>query len=588
MSSLDHVSHIASTSRRAFLRTWGNPETTNRARPLDVRTYRYQRLYELYDGTAFNIADHWTQYKAAFNLYRYIRQIWDHVHELVEFYAMHIWSGSLASDGKHLPDGIANAVPLAEDVDDDLAAAIAQLWSWWNFQENMILIPRYVAMLGELLVELHDDPERGKIEIELIWPGYVSDIRLDKVGNVIYYCIEYSYFDRDDGQYHTYKREVDKRSFRTFRDGDPYNFDASPVPDGTDPDGEPYGLGYGAYSTPYVTEDDEDGYEVENPYGFVPAVWFRHYKTIGVRGEPALWSTQAALDELNGLLSHMMDKTHVNLEAPILISGNIAVNRLQKAFTNMYGAVKRTFTADADDDGDEDLNVLQGPQGTTFATLEIDISKADVALQRIERTIERKCPEVTFYSQLRQMTQLTGPSANSLLGDVSRKVRIVASGHDRELVKLQQMGVSIGGMRYQEGLGGWAEPTEAQEKFSGYDLESFEKGELNHDIMPRDLVPPTAKDKLDVLAMKKNVMPWLPADQIAHEAGYNREDALKWEAEWEKKQEEKAQQAMEQQQQQIQLRKPVGAPPGGPQRGAPTQNKRSSNGNGTGITNSRP
>jgi hypothetical protein len=583
MAATDRVMEL---TRKAFMRTWGNPEMAHAARDLDNRAYRYQRLWELYDGTAFTNMDAWQQYKSVHGLYRQIRQIYDHVHELVEFYATHIWSGSLAKDGLHLPDGVLNAVPLAEDTSPKLAAAIAQLFTWWNFQEVMTVIPRYSGALGELLVELRDDPQRGKVLINLIWPGYITDVRLDESGNLIYYCIEYSYYDREDRAYHAYRREVDKVSMRTYRDDKPYNYEANPIPEGADPDGTLAGLATNSDGL----FDRADGYEVPNPYGFVPAVWFRHHRVIGVRGEPAVWSTQAQLDEINSLYSHMIDKAHVSLRSPILISGNIAPFRLRTALTNAYGAVKRTFTSDLDNQrsGMEEIEIIEGPQGTEMKTIELRITEAGEAIDRIIKGIEKKCPEITFYSELRSMTQLTGPGASRLLGDVDRKVKMVAAGYDHELIKLLQMGIAIAGWRLRGGDDKWAERTTAQEKFDGFDLDSYAKGDLDFDIMPRDLVPMTPKDRLEIIQMKRTAMPWIPDEVIGKEAGYRVEEVKQWAKQYERKQQQKLEQQMQATQKApfgqgvrqngdtpTPIKRPVGAPSGGPQRGAPVQNRRS-------------
>ena len=562
-------------SARTFLRTWGSPEHAYAAREQDVRAYRYQRLWDLYQGTAFNDLAAWGEYRRAFSLYRQTRIIWDHVHQLVEFYATHIWSGSLADDGLHLPDGVPNAIPLAEDTDETLAAAIGQLWLWWNFQETMTLLVRYTAALGECLVEIKDDPKRGKILIDIIWPSYVRDIRLDEAGNVKYYCVEYQVLDPDTNMPFTYRREVDDEFFRTFKDGESYDYIKNPLPIGT----EPYGEAIGAPGMLDVGIT-LDGAKIDNPYGFAPAVWFRHHRMLGVRGEPAVWATQAELDEINQLFSHMLDKAHVSLEAPIVVSGNIAPNALHRALNSMVGSVKRTFTEDLDEPrGDmESLNILEGPAGTEVKTIELKISEATQALDRIVAGIERKCPEITFYQQLREMTQLTGPAASRVLGDVDRKVRAIAAGYDRQLIKLHQMGISMASMRANEGLEGWSEKTDDQQKFATFNEGDFRAGKLNHNIMPRDIVPMSPLDRYQLLLVKKQVLDIIPQTQLAKEGGYDLAEAEAWQAEWDKQQEEKQQQALEQAEATAVIKRPPGAPAGGPQRGSPNQTQRS---NGT-------
>ena len=567
MTNLTHRFDIATKS---FLRSWGSPELAAEADDQAARAERYNHLWDLYQGTAFSDLDMYAKYRRAYGLYRQTRLIWDHVHSLVEFYAAHVYPGSLASDGLNLPDGVPNAIPLARDTDEALAAAIGQLWMWWSFQESKNMIVRYTAAVGEFMVELKDVPERGKVLLDFVWPAYVRDLRLDEVGNILSYAIQYQAYDKDAQQYFVYRREVDKEVIRTYRDGKP--FDYSTLANGSI-DGGPASSGVGNL---FPLTDADRGFERPNPYGFVPAVWFRHIKTIGSRGEPALWSTQSEMDEVNSLFSHMIDKAHVSLRAPIVVSGNIAPNALKQALNTMYGAVKRTFTEDLDDaqNDRELLNVLQGPAGTNVSTIELKISEATQALDRIIAGIERKCPEVTYYEQMRSMTQITGAAANRLLGDVDHKLRAAASGYDRQLTKLQQMGVAICGWRMANGDDAWSDRTDAQEKFSPFDLESYVKGQLNHDIMPRDLVPLTPMERIEIASAKKKLLPMIPDVKIAEELGYDTDEFAKWEVAWEQEQAEQMQQHMEQMQQVATIRRPEGAPPGGPQRGAQQQTQR--------------
>ena len=253
---------------RRFMRTWSTPEHAEESRDQQARNYRYARLWDIYDGTAFADMRAWADYKKTYGLYRQIRQVWDHAHETVEFYVTHVWSGSLAKDGLNLPDGQTNAIPLAEDTDPKLAAAIAQCWSWWNFQTAMTQIVRYTAAIGELLVEINDNTAKGRIDIELIWPGYVKDIRLDNAGNVKSYVIEYAYYDREAKRTYTYRREVDGDSFRTFRDNTPHDYQKNPMPEGTDPGGS-ISVDLGTGSIFFDANQDDGGDDVANPYGFV-------------------------------------------------------------------------------------------------------------------------------------------------------------------------------------------------------------------------------------------------------------------------------------------------------------------------------
>jgi hypothetical protein len=543
-------SWMSTTTKRfvkfLFYRTWGGPDQQLFAADHDLRIYRYQRLWDYYQGTAFDDIEAWTKYRSAFGLYRQIRLIWDHVHALVEFYATHVWSGTLPLDGKTLPDGVANAIPLAEDTSDELAGAIGQLWQWWNWQEQMTMLVRYVAALGEYLVELSDDLARGSITLNFCWPGDVVALELDDAGNVKSYALEYETID-EDGTTYRFRREVDQISFRRYRN-----------------------------ATMGVMGSFDLIEEIRNPYGFVPAVWFRHIRIMGNHGEPALWATQGELDEVNALFSHIVDKAHITLNAPIIVSGNIAPNVFRKALDDMTSAVKKTFTDDleAPKSSREELNILEGPAGTNVQTIQLDVVSAAQILDRVIAGIERKVPEVTFYEQLRSMTQLTGPAASRLLGDVEHKVRAIAGQYDRSLIKLLQMGIAMAGFRSRAALDGWSAQTEQQQKFRSFDLDSYKAGDLDFDIMPRELVPMTSSEKYQLLLMKKQAIPALPQEQIAKEGGYNDEQIRAFRI---PSADEEAQMREERQEMQtqaiIQPRQPVGAPAGGPQRGSANQSR---------------
>jgi hypothetical protein len=531
--------------RFLFYRTWGSPEQIQQATDYDTRVYRYQRLWDYYQGTAFDDVEAWSRYRQAFGLYRQIRLVWDHVHALVDFYATHIWSGTLPLDGQNLPDGVMNAIPLADDIEPTLAKAIGQLWSWWNWQEQMTMLVRYTAALGEYLVELDDDTEHGKIGLSFCWPGNVVELDLDDAGNVKYYAIEYDAIDEETGETYRFRREVDRVSFRTYRNNSLI----------------------GVYEEMTPTET------IPNPYGFVPAVWFRHIRIMGHHGEPAIWATQAELDEVNGLFSHIIDKSHVSLNAPIVVSGNIAPNVFRKALDDMTNAVKRTFSDETEDPyaSRDDMNILEGPAGTSVSTIQLNVTDAAQILDRIIAGIERKTPEVTFYEQLRGMTQLTGPAAARLLGDVEHKVRSVAGNYDRSLIKLLQMGVAMAGFRSTEAADGWSAKTDDQQKFTSFDLDSYKAGNLNFDIMPRELVPMTSMEKYQLLLLKKQALPHLPEEQLAKEGGYHEDEIETWQI---PSPEELEAQRQMQQQQLLAVRRPPGAPAGGPQQGSAEQQRR--------------
>jgi hypothetical protein len=566
------------TTFRDFLRTWGSPERTFAASDQQARAYRYQILWDLYAGNAFSDKRIWAEYRRAYALYRQTRQVWDIVHQVVEFYAHHIWSGSLSLDGRELPGAIPPAVPVAPDTPDALRVAIGQLFQWWNFQSLMTIIPRYTAATGELLVEIVDDPERGKVGLNLVWPAFVKEITLDGMGNVKSYTIEYMARDAETGRSFLYTRQVTKEAFITLRDGRPWSTTQAPAPADT------------TQSSPVLLPEESGSPETPNPYGFVPAVWFRHHAMIGERGEPAIFGVMQQLDEINQLLSHWLDKAHTILQSPILVSGQTgaSLGSALRKIGKLGDAVKRGFTEEEAPELSEreSISILEVPQGSGVQSMQMPATEAAEIVDRLIANIEAKLPEVTLYRQLRNMTQITGAGALRALGDVDRKVRAVAAGYDQQLIKLLQMSIAVAGFRFAEGSGAWQERTQQQRKFARFSLDSYANGELDFDILPRSIVAEALSERYQTLVMKKAAVPIIPDRVIAVEAGYPPEMVDEWLAEREATAAPPPQQQPQQPQgngevtpeERMALLKAIpgrpGAPPDGPQRGAPVQNRR--------------
>jgi hypothetical protein len=480
---------------RTFLRTWGSPFDYEDASDQDVRQERYLRLWDLYQGNAWTDRRRWTRYRSHHDLYRQIRTIADYAHMAAEFWAEHVWSGTIARDGLTLPDGVQNAVPFAADTDPVLAAAAAQVMEWSNFQDLMAQIPRMTAALGESLVAGVADLESGNVYFDHIWPGYVKEVWLDNVGNLHRYELEYWVTDKTrpaGKQTYKFRRLVTRETIQEW-------------------------------------EDDEQTLDEENPYGFVFGRWFRHYRLGGVRGEPAIFACQAQLDELNSLLAHLLDKTHVNLESPIVVTGNLSTG----AFARIAATAKRVLTGEMEDPaGDrETQNVLEAPPGTEIKSVEVRTAETLALADRIEDGIKAKLPELEYLREMRNMTQVTGPVTSRGTVDVNHKYQAMASGYDRNLSALIGQAVAVAGFHFNNG--DWygtqleGNHTEAQQRFKDFGLESYDAGELQLDIVPRDLVPLTTMDRMNILVAKKNAIPILDSPEgwklLAGEAGYPEE-----------------------------------------------------------------
>ncbi len=416
-----------------------------------VRSDLYEKRWQYYNNTAYLDLQKWRMEKGAGGLYRFHRQIYNPTYRLVEFYVSSIYPGILSTDALRIPDGTPLAIPLASDTPREIRDALGILWEWSNWQDNKDVFVRYGAAVGDVMVKVVDDAAKQKVLFEVVWPGLVKEIDLDISGNVKSYVLEYQIQDAD-GRTRTYTEAVDGDSYTYLLDNAPY---------------DPYGLGS----------------SYPNPYGFVPAVWWRFNNVGSVYGAPANWASIPKIDGLNDIVSQIADQVEKVLVSPILISGassikplsNAASSRTQGGFTDEWVQPQaQRYT----------LGVLTAPEGARLEMLTMDVEQAVALAQKLLAEIEADFPEVTMYRDVREMTQTTGPAVDRLAGDVKNRFTNKAASADVQCKKLFQMGLAIAGWR--ETLT-WRLRDDKRDKFAPFDLNSYLEGALDFDI---DMRPP--------------------------------------------------------------------------------------------------
>lgn len=439
-------------------RVYSNPGDALAATAFVNRAGYYDLLWAYYNNRVFErvstIDGQWARYKGIYGLYRYVRSLYNPMRRLVNFYAGAVYPGVLSEDGGALPDGEPMAIPLADDTPKALKTAVAQIWQWSNWQAGKSVLVRYGAVTGNALVEVADSTERAKVTLDIIWPGLVSDLTLDRAGNVKAYALEYQVQAEDGYSTYAFRKTVDDESIRTYRNGN------------------------------VVTEDD-------NPYGFVPAVWAKHSDMGGDYGAGVMEGSIGKVDELNSLASHVHDQIHKVIEGAAIAWGG-------KGIENAFGNTKRPATDQLTTPGADRESILlfTGPKDGKLESLlgNLDLTQAGEHLDRLLHEIEADHPELTMYTTLRGMSQVSGPGAERLMGDVRNMVIEAQAGYDQQSIKLFQMAVAIAGWRASRG--DWGRSlTRAQEKFRPFDLDSYAAGDLDMTIMPRKLIAPTGLEQ---------------------------------------------------------------------------------------------
>ncbi len=443
-----------SAALQTFRRVYNNPHAILPTDPDDARRQSYALSWAYYQNSAFDSLAAWASYRSQNRLYRHIRPIYNPARRLTDFYAGTVYQGEWSIKPQKMTEPGA-AIPFDEATPQPLLTAIAQLWQWSNWQSKKNVMITHGAALGDSMTIIVDDTQRGKVYLDTVWPGHIVDVDLDPTGNVTFYAIEYGVFDEADERTYTYRREVSKEEIATFRDGKAYGYDGQPA-------------------------------TIPNPYGFVPAAWTQHTPSGSDHGAPALRNAEK-MDELNSTASAALDQAQRIMNAPILIAG--------EAISGM-SASKAGPTADRTPDtvDREAIKLMTAAPGATIETIRMEAGETLEHIDRMIAEIEADHPELTMYSKMREMSQITGPAADRIFGDVAALVSGARAQYDQSSIKLFQMAIAIAGWRLSTGA--WRNPTRQHLAFAGYDLSSYERGDLDMAIQSRPLFQPTEAEKL--------------------------------------------------------------------------------------------
>lgn len=450
-------------------------------------------------------------------LYINTRQIWRQSSAIVNLYDQFVYMGDLSTDGSPLPDGSLGAIPLNPQAGTDvekaqLVTAFSELFSMWYWQQQMSLIPKLCAVLGDCLTELIPDFANGRVTPLTYWPGYTPEVELDALGHVKAYVIEFpvrqtrdTRFGRDIQQEsYTYRKEVTAQGIWYYKDGKPYAYPA-----------------IGAEMIP-------------NPFGFAPATWDRHEAVPWTsRGMSALEKTFRQTLEMNSLLSHASDYQRKQFSAPVGVVGSTANMRGGRVI-DLPGGVQITFPQGSNP-SPEDVANAQAAAGQTmsvigmtadgkFVTIQFDIGSTVEMLNLVMDSILAETPEARYGQELLTMTTVTGPGAERVLAPVVGLVKNSRKMHDPQTIKRLQMSTSM--MAYGLRSGAITPAVIAQRPsryaaFQPYDLTSYDRGLMDCTVAGRDVFPETLLEKTQRLTLVQNLTdPWLlqqagvPEDEV--------------------------------------------------------------------------
>lgn len=471
-----------SAFREAFLASDTAHEDTFES--IEARRIRYALYWAQFDNSVYRRVHTWsTGYKHQYALGKYIRSLYSPANRLGNFYAAHLWGGALDADA-----GPSGAIPIVSE-SEGLPPALASLWKMSNFALLKDVIALRGAVEGDIVLRIHDDPEKELVYIERVAPGTVVDITKDALGNVKGYIIEEPRPD-PTGKIRTVTyREVVTRSgedvvYETFLNNRPHGWNGQPA-------------------------------TWKLPYGFVPMVHWPHLDVGLDWGWSELHSMRSKVAEVDDLASMIGDQIRKTVNPVWLMRGMSAPS----SQLTMTGA-QRVETGAADtrpEAGREELKAIwdvpvDAKPEPMIAPLNLGdaLQHVDGLLQEIERELPELQADIWSGGGARATMTSSAPSGRALRvarQRVESKVQQRREAYDSGLVRLQMMAVAIGGWR-------------DYEDYAGFNLESYGKGALDHRIGERPVFKP---DPLDDVELSTAL--WETA-KVAVEAGASLEGFL--------------------------------------------------------------
>jgi hypothetical protein len=434
----------------AAISAFMNPDGILGQMSVNDRIALYTLAWNYYRSRQFSseVAD-WTTYLNERGLYKHTRLIYNPVPSIVDFYVDNIWKSD--DETRKLNDSL--VTPLAANTEPNIVDAVAVLDLWSNFDSEKQKIKRYTAATGNCLLEMIDDNEREKILQKTVWAGFVKEFELNETGDLQSYILEYDVWDYELKRSYKYKKEVDKVSFRYFRDDRQYD-------------------------------------EVENFYGYCPAVWFKHIDDGSDYGLPACNHLEK-VNEVNSLASHLHDNIHKDIESAKVLGFDADPSTIQ------YLSGSET----ADPRLDRILYAIKGNVSMSDLSGDLKLDEAKPYLEMLIASFTDDYPELQAAAVIKENSQLSGAALERMLTPAQNRLDNAQGYYNRQLIKFRQMQISAAGWRTRNG---WLNDTPQQQVFAPFNLDSYEKGKIDFQLKQSRLISETEAEREDILIKKAN------------------------------------------------------------------------------------
>jgi hypothetical protein len=461
---LDRVSDFGAS----LVRTTTEVNTARQARPFTPATSWYDFLESYADNRPYDQFNR--DYRARYGLTKGQRAIYNPAHRVANWYAGHVY-----------PPGYGD-IPFDPGTPPEIVDAITSAFTWGNMQQQTSLYVRMGARLGNVLLQAEIDIDSGRVYPMVTHPKYVKALEIDHRMNVTMYQTETPQWDPERKQSYRYGLRVTKDTFTTLYNDEPH-----------------------AYG-------DNDA-EIDNPFGFVPAVWVPHEVTDSTLGAPAIEAVIGKIDELNLITTSAHDFITKFTKQGVVFATDKGAKGLEAVNLGGSGGVNAE---------QQEIRYIVGPQDLKVMKMleNLGLDGAMTWAKELLGEIEADLPEIALDKDLRAMSNVTGPGAMRMTSDVVNKLADAQRNYDWGLIRIGQMCISMGAVLSKMRVGGWANQTDQQQAFNAFDEKSFDRGDLDFRFIDRPLLSETPMEKAQSAAAREA----LTTPQALLEAGYTPEE----------------------------------------------------------------
>ena len=409
---------------------------------------------------------------------------------VVEFYAAHLWPGTVYNSME---------IILTEGANENVPAAIQQVWDWSNWGAKKQVAARHLPMYGDLFIKVAQtdaDAVDKRVFFQIIDPRYVTAFREDERGYLNYIRIDMprkinvdAGFDlkSEDDFYVTEEWDKETLTFTVWEHKRGLDEEIAKL-------GDPK-----TRITPYDSAFGVD---------FIP---FVHSKFIDI-GEPrgvASFELQIdKIDEVNASVTrfHSMIYRHNRPINAIVSNQTDSAGRpipAPKIPTNESGEITI---------GGETLISLPGYDIKSVVP-QLDYEAYMSSINSMMEELAQDLPEISYYS-LKNVNQLSGVAIYYIMSPAMKRLEEVRGNAENALIRANMMALTIGiksGAFTPLGIG---------------DLGDYATGAFKHSFKPRPLFEYSEKDKaeaedarLKVIETKQRL--GLDRHTALREAGYS-------------------------------------------------------------------